>query len=135
MEKSAAEKLMIKSGRRVRFANPPANLIALLGALPEGAVVIDQTAEAGDVAQTDVMVLFANNSTDLTTLLPGLRTAIAPGGIIWVAYHKGTSTVKTDINRDSINAYAHTIGLQGVAMISIDDDWSALRLKVIEQPA
>jgi hypothetical protein len=39
--------------------------------------------------------------------------------------------VKTDIHRDTINAYAKTLGLEGVAMISIDDDWSALRLKLI----
>jgi hypothetical protein len=39
--------------------------------------------------------------------------------------------VKTDIHRDTINAYAQTLGLQGVAMISINDDWSALRLKLI----
>jgi hypothetical protein len=39
--------------------------------------------------------------------------------------------VKTDINRDTINAYAASLGLQGVAMISIDDDWSALRLKIV----
>jgi hypothetical protein len=36
-----------------------------------------------------------------------------------------------DINRDSIAAYAATIGLQAVAMISVDEDWSALRLKVV----
>jgi len=39
--------------------------------------------------------------------------------------------VKNDINRDTINTYAHTIRLEGVAMISIDEDWSALRLKLI----
>jgi hypothetical protein len=50
---------------------------------------------------------------------------------MWVTYHKGTSKVKTDINRDTINAYVHSIGLEGVAMISIDEDWSALRLKLI----
>ena len=49
-----------------------------------------------------------------------------------MTYHKGTSRVKTDINRDTINAYAHSLGLEGVAMISIDEDWSALRLKRIE---
>lgn len=49
--------------------------------------------------------------------------------MIWVIYHKGTSRIKTDINRDSINAYAQSIGLQGVAMVSINDDWAALRLK------
>jgi hypothetical protein len=36
---------------------------------------------------------------------------------------------KSIIHRDSINAYAQTLGLVGVAMISIDDNWSALRLK------
>jgi hypothetical protein len=50
--------------------------------------------------------------------------------MLWVTYHKGTSKVKTDIHRDMINAYAHSIGLEGVAMISIDEDWSALRLKL-----
>jgi hypothetical protein len=38
---------------------------------------------------------------------------------------------KSDINRDSIAAYANTIGMQGVAMIPVDDDWLALRLKVV----
>jgi hypothetical protein len=48
-----------------------------------------------------------------------------------VTYNKGTSKHKTDINRDSINAYAHSIGMEGVAMISLDEDWSALRLKIL----
>jgi hypothetical protein len=50
--------------------------------------------------------------------------------LLWIAYHKGTSKVKTDIHRDSINAYALTLGMVGVAMIAINDDWAALRLKV-----
>jgi hypothetical protein len=54
--------------------------------------------------------------------------------MLWVSYHKGTSKVKTDINRDTINAYANSLCLQGVAIISIDDDWSALRLKRIRGP-
>jgi hypothetical protein len=52
-------------------------------------------------------------------------------GLLWVTYHKGTSKQKSDINRDSIAAYALTIGLQAVAMIPVDDDLSALRLKVV----
>jgi hypothetical protein len=38
--------------------------------------------------------------------------------------------MKGDINRDTITAYAETIGLEGVAIVSIDEDWSALRLKI-----
>ena len=79
----------------------------------------------------DVIQLFVANRAELEAQLPGLKLLLAPKGMIWVTYHKGTSKVKTDINRDSINAYAHSIGLEGVAMISIDEDWSALRLKLI----
>jgi hypothetical protein len=46
-------------------------------------------------------------------------------------YHTGTSKVKTDINRDTLHAYARTIGLDGVSLISIDADWSAMRFKVM----
>ncbi len=130
-EKNAAQKLLIKPGQRLRFINPPVNHAILLGELPEQVSILDDTAGADALIPADVIVLFANGRTDLETLLPGLRTALNPDGKLWVAYHKGTSRIKTDINRDSINVYARTIGMQGVAMISLDDDWSALRLKMI----
>ncbi len=130
-EKSAAQKLLIKPGQRLRFINPPVNQAILLGELPAQVSILDDTAVPDAIIPADVIVLFANGRTDLETLLPGLRAALNPDGKLWVAYHKGTSQMKTDINRDSINAYAKTIGMQGVAMISINDDWSALRLKMI----
>jgi hypothetical protein len=46
-----------------------------------------------------------------------------------VTYHKGTSHVRSDINRDSIWRYAQTLGLAAVAIIAVDEDWAALRLK------
>ena len=129
-EKSVVEKLLIKPGQRVRFINPPADLSTLVGSLPENVTTVDETVQVGQLLQADVIVLFANHRAEMETLLPGLRAALAPNGSIWVAYHKGTSRTKTDINRDKIYAYALTLGLQGVAMISINDDWSALRLKL-----
>ena len=50
---------------------------------------------------------------------------------MWIAYLKQTASKATDINRDSINAYAKENGITGVAMISLDLDWSGLRLKRI----
>ena len=35
----------------------------------------------------------------------------------------------TDITRDSIFAWAKEHGVTGVAMVSMDSDWSAVRLK------
>lgn len=128
-DKTNAEKLMIRPGRRVRVINAPTDLPDLLGTVPQGTALLDESASAGELLSADVILFFAGGRTDLETLLPGLRTALKPGGMIWVIYHKGTSRIKTDINRDSINAYAQSIGLQGVAMVSINDDWAALRLK------
>ena len=53
-------------------------------------------------------------------------------GKFWVSYHKGPSKIKTDINRDILREYALSIGLKAVAMISIDKNWAAMRLKVLE---
>lgn len=55
------------------------------------------------------------------------KMQIKPGR--WVAYHKSTSPVKTDINRDSIWRYVKTLQMDAVSQISIHEDWSALRLK------
>ena len=60
-----------------------------------------------------------------------LKKLLTEKGLLWVTYPKGTSKVKTDVNRDKIAAYANTVVLQAVAMVSIDDIWSALRLKII----
>ena len=59
------------------------------------------------------------------------KAVLKPGGILWVSYRKGTSRIKTDIHRESINTYAAGLGLKGVAIIAVDEDWAALRLKVI----
>lgn len=123
-EKTIAEKLLIKPGRKVWFVNMPEGYPAQLGALPDHVRLLAAPEKAVDLIQ-----VFVASRRELEELLPRLGASLAPGGILWVTYHKGTSKIKTDINRDTINAYAQTIGLQGVAMISVDDDGSALRLK------
>ncbi len=125
LEKPVAEKLQIKEGMRVLFVNAPRGYKTLLGPLPKGAKHLKAATEPADVIQ-----VFVADRKELEEQLPKLKNVLAPGGMLWVTYHKRTSRIRTDINRDSINAYADSIGLQGVAMISIDDDWAALRLKV-----
>ena len=79
----------------------------------------------------DFIQLFVTSRSELEAQLKDLKPALKPGGLLWVTYPKGTSKIKADINRDTINQYARSIGLQGVAMISVDDTWSALRLKPV----
>ncbi len=123
--KSIAQRLFIKPGNMVLLVNAPDGYMAQLGELPMGSYLLSDAERRVELIQ-----LFVANRAELEAQLPRLKAQLAPKGSLWVTYHKGTSRVKTDINRDTINAYAHSLGMEGVAMISIDDDWSALRLKV-----
>lgn len=128
-EKTVAQKLFIKPGQRVGFINTPKNAMELLGGFPDGVILVDEAA-AGVASQVDCILLFAHNQSDLERYLPQARSAVNPKGMIWVAYHKGTSRVKTDINRDIIWAYARSQNMDGVAMVSVNEDWAAMRLKI-----
>ena len=125
-EKSIAEKLSIKPGSKFLLVNPPDGYVTRMGELPEGVELLNNSS-----GQVEVIQVFVANRAELEAQLPHLAGLLSPRSMLWVTYHKGTSKVKTDINRDTINAYAQSIGLQGVAIISIDDDWAALRLKQI----
>jgi hypothetical protein len=85
-----------------------------------------------DQDKVDVVLLFAMNRKELEQFFPIAKERLGDKGSLWVAYLKQTASKATDINRDSINAYAKENGITGVAMISIDGDWSGLRMKRIE---
>jgi predicted CoA-binding protein len=124
-DKTVAEKLLIKAGYRVLLVNAPDGYENILKALPQGVKILEKLSKNIDLIQ-----LFVNTLAELEAELIAIKPLLKPDGILWLSYPKKTSKIKADINRDSINAYAKTIGLQGVSMVSIDETWSALRLKI-----
>lgn len=122
--KTVAEKLHLKGGKKVAFFNEPADNRELLGSIPESVTIAKEE-------PADIMLAYIENFTQLRVNLAKLKSSIIPEGALWIAYHKGTSSIETDINRDSIIEFAAKYHLKGVAMISINKDWSALRLKII----
>jgi hypothetical protein len=127
-DRSITQKLYLKPGIKFLLVNPPDGYLKQIGKLPEGAILLSDSS-----CLVEAIQVFIANRAELEAQLPQLKELLAPKGMMWVTYHKATSKVKTDINRDTINAYAHSIGLEGVAMISVDNDWSALRLKRIQE--
>ncbi len=123
-EKTIAQKLFIKPGHKVLIVNAPKGYKSTISALPDKAIILTKA-----VAPIDVIQVFVANRKELQAQLPKLKPLLAPNGILWLTYLKGTAKIKTDINRDTIYPYAQSIGLQTVSMISIDDDWSAMRMK------
>src|SRR4051812_26889836 len=78
-------------------------------------------------------VVFINNSKEyLDFLKKGLKN-IEPDSVLWFAYPKGTSKIKTDINRDNIRVTGEEFNITTVTAISINDTWSALRFRPIDR--
>lgn len=123
-DQSLLQKLQIKNGRSVLFLNPPPDYTFMLGKIPMDVRILKPKGGPADIIQ-----LFVKNSKELEESLPELPNKLNSGGILWIAYHKGTSDIKTDLNRDRIRRFACTLGWKTVGMISLDQDWSALRLK------
>jgi hypothetical protein len=117
---------MIKSGKTLAIINPPNGYLENISNLNQDISIIDDVEKKVDCIQ-----VFVENHKELEETLIHLKLRLNPGGMIWVTYHKGTSRIKTNINRDIIREFALQLGLDSVAMIAIDDNWSALRLKVI----
>jgi len=81
---------------------------------------------------TNTLVFINDNKEYLNFLKTGLKN-IEPDSVLWFAYPKGTSKIKTDINRDTIRITGEEFGITTVTAISIDDTWSALRFRPIDK--
>jgi hypothetical protein len=124
--RSISQKLRIKENYNVMLVNEPKGYRSKLGKLPANVNLLTESTKPIDVVQ-----VFVASKRELEGQLTKLKSVLSPRGLLWVTYPKGTSGVKVDINRDIIRQFAQGIGLQAVAMISIDETWSALRLKKV----
>ena len=84
------------------------------------------------VKSTDTLV-FVNNSKEYLDFLNKKMVSVAPDSVLWFAYPKGSSGIKTDINRDTLRVTGEEFGITTVTAISINDTWSALRFRPIER--
>ena len=123
-DKSVAQKLLIKENYKVLLVNEPKDYREILGELPPNVTILTELGGLVDLVQ-----VFLTSKMELETQLRRLKSLLKPKGLLWLTYPKGTAKVKADINRDSIREDAKTLGLEAVAMISVDDTWSAMRLK------
>jgi hypothetical protein len=123
-EKTVADKMFLRNAKSMLILNGAAHP-GVVAQMPPELIKNDDGA-------ADVVLMFCMNQADLEQYLPIAKERLGDKGSLWIAYLKATASKATDINRDTINAYAKENGITGVAMISIDGDWSGLRLKRIE---
>ncbi|PJZ60090.1 YdeI/OmpD-associated family protein [Leptospira adleri] len=89
----------------------------------DGIRFIDRGSEA------DGILFFADSVSTLNSSFLKIRKLLKDDTIFWAAYPKKSSSIKTDLERDhgwdllSKNEY------EGVALISLNETWSAMRFK------
>jgi hypothetical protein len=78
-------------------------------------------------------LVFINDNKEYLDFLRNNLNFIETDSVLWFAYPKGTSKIKTDINRDTIRATGEEFGITTVTAIAINDTWSALRFRPIDK--
>jgi hypothetical protein len=120
-----ARKLGFKPGFAAAYVNAPAGFDALVGQLPGDVRVRKQLR-----APLDLIVCFVTARRELERRLPALRGALAPAGMLWVAWPKRASGVPTDMTEDVVREVALPTGLVDTKVAAIDETWSGLRLVI-----
>jgi hypothetical protein len=123
-ENALAKKLQLKPGRSVLVLDAPPGFVDELKPLPDGVKLAHRASGTYDVVH-----LFVKTKADFEARAKAALKASARGGMVWVAWPKGSAKMATDLNRDTLAAAAEAHGLRPVANVSIDETWSALRFK------
>jgi hypothetical protein len=76
------------------------------------------------------VICFVRSRAELAATAVPAVARLADDGLLWFAYPKKSSKrYASDLGRDHGWQPLGDLGFEGVRMISIDDDWSALRLR------
>ena len=127
MAMTMAQKLNLK-GQELLVLNAPEDYTTeLAGELPGVALSEDSTAPEGAV------LLFVNSLDEAARLAPEAARLVQPGGLLWVAYPKGTSKVQTDVNRDRLWPVLEAMNWRPVRQVALDDVWSAMRFRPADE--
>ena len=119
--KLVAAKARVKPGTTIAVLNSVPAVVESLG-LPK-----DVTFVAPGKAQ--LVFLFVHSAADLNSRMPRAVAALAPTADLWVFFRKGSKAAKLDMNRNDVWAIAERLGMRPLGLVSVDETWSAFRLR------
>ncbi len=115
-------------------------LVDKLGVKPGLTVYVDggppHTAELLDGApyttrlpkRADITLLFTTDMSRLRKRLPLVVERTVTDGMVWVCWPKKASKVPTDVDENTVRAFALDVGVVDVKVAAVDETWSGLKL-------
>lgn len=119
--------MRLKPGTTAALLHVPADVQGRLG-VPYDVTVVDDPAAAGP-AGAGFLLAFVTTQAEAEERLVALKPFIGEKTLAWLAYPKGSRAAGRDLDRDTLWAFARTIGLTLVTNVAVDETWSALRVK------
>ena len=120
-----SEKLKIKPGIPLLILNAPDGYISCLSLDPKTNPIYSDPLSPGKFC---FIQLFAYSSADLK-IFPDLIDHIEKEGTLWLCYQKKNKKKENPLTRDKGWVVVLKEGYRPVALVSIDDEWTAIRWK------
>lgn len=120
-EKTPAEKGRVKPSTTIAVLDPVPGVVESLGLSEDVAFV--------GPGEAQLVFLFVGTRADLEVRLPPAVAGLTTGAALWVFFRKGSKSAGLDVNRDDIWAIAERLDMRPLGLLSIDETWSAFRLR------
>lgn len=120
-----AKKLGIKDGFRIALMHVPADVMAELRSAFERC----QTAKPARGA-LDFVFLFVKSRAALERELMTAAQALAPAGMLWIAWPKKSSGVSTDVDENIVRDSGLCAGLVDIKVCAVAEVWSGLKFVI-----
>lgn len=81
------------------------------------------------LTDSGLIMLFVNSSEEVAQYLESIKGLDLSESVFWIAYPKKSSRLASDLSRDIVWNMMRGIGLTGVSLVSINENWSIARYK------
>jgi hypothetical protein len=124
------KKLNYKNQDSILVLNAPASFEVELKSMSMLTTIIKNVS---DISKIDFAMIFVTQQKEIDNSIKQIFNKLNGDAVLRYCYPKGTSKkYKCDFNRDTGWSAVGKYNLEGVRMVAIDEDWSALRFRKIE---
>lgn len=124
------KKLNYKNQKAIHVINAPDSFKKDMDDMQDLAAI---KASLSETKSVEFFLAFVTKQKEVDDLTKKISPLMIDDGVLWFAYPKGSSKkYKCEFNRDNGWSKLGELGWEGVRMIAIDEDWSALRFRKAE---